>query len=181
MNTLHIVRGKPGAGKSTFAHDNFPGVLLLENDMFHMHNGEYEWQASRMKDAIAWCGSMAEKALENGMDVVVANTFTKCKYIDFYRKLAERWTAKFKVWRCIGHFQNVHGLTSSMVEGFEKSMEDWPGETIVQPKQNAKMSCEVFDLMTNEVYGRFIGIKQADMFIAGLGNEIAQQVQVRMI
>lgn len=136
MATLHIVRGIPGSGKSAFAQKNFPGVLLLENDMFHMHDGKYEWTASSMKNAIGWCVSMVETALENGMDVVVANTFTKQRYIDVYRKLAEKWTAKFKVYRCTGNFKNVHGLTDLMVKNFVSSMEDWPGETIVHPEQN---------------------------------------------
>lgn len=182
MSTLSIVRGWPGSGKSTFAKKSFPGVLLLENDMFHMHDGKYEWMASSMGNAIGWCASIAETALENGMDVVIANTFTKRKYIDFYRKLAEKWTAKFKVYRCNGHFKNVHSLTDSMVNGFEQSMEDWPGETMVQPEQNAKMTCEVFDLSTNEIYGQFPNIMQADSFLDGIaGTDLAAQVQIRTI
>lgn len=182
MSILHLVRGIPGSGKSSFAKRAFPGVLLLENDMFHMHNGEYEWMGSRMKDAIAWCGEMAETALKNSMDVVIANTLTRRSYIDFYRKLAEKWCARFKVWRCIGHFKNVHGLTDSMVKGFEDSMEDWPGETIVQPEQNEKMTCEVFDVSTNAAYGRFPDMRYADMFLDSLAEtDLASQVQIRLL
>jgi hypothetical protein len=68
-----------------------------------------------------------------------------------------------------------------MVARFEKSMEDWPGEIIVDPKCGEKMACEVFDLSTDEVYGRFPDLKMADTFIAGLEESLAQQVQVRQV
>lgn len=132
MATLHIIRGKPGSGKSTFAHNMFPGVLLLENDQYHMHNGVYDWHKENMPAAIDWCMDMARTALENGMDIVVANTFTRCVFIDAYKKLAEETGASFDVYRCTGNFKNVHGLTDSMVKNFEDSMEDWPGEITVE-------------------------------------------------
>ena len=179
MATLHIIRGKPGSCKSTFAKQRFPGILLLENDMFHMHDGDYDWHAENMKDAISWCAEMAETALANSMDVVIANTFTKRKYIEFYKKLADEHHAKFDVYRCTGNFKNVHGLTDSMVQKFEDSMEDWPGEILVRPER--RMACEVFDLSTDEVYGQFPSVREADMFIAGLNDELTAQVQIRQI
>ena len=134
--TLTIVRGAPGSGKSTYARTMCPGVLLVENDMFHMHDGKYCWSKDAMPDAIAWCISMAKTALENDMDVVVANTFTKRSFIAGYEQLARDFGAKFKVVRCIGHFNNVHGLDAKMVSRFEKSMEDWPGEVVYVPAQS---------------------------------------------
>ena len=181
MAILRIFRGAPGGGKSSAARQMFPGTLLLENDMYHMHDGVYDWHAESMKHAISWCGDMAKTALANNIDVIVANTFTKRKFIEFYQKLAETHKAKFEVYRCVGHFKNVHGLSDEMVKKFEDSMEDWPGETILEPKKNEKMACEVFDLSTDEVYGRFPDLKMADMFTAGLEESLAQQVQVRQV
>ena len=34
---LILYRGWPGAGKTSAAQRMFPGVLLIENDMFHIH------------------------------------------------------------------------------------------------------------------------------------------------
>ena len=132
---LILVRGIPGSGKSTFAQKMFPGTLLLENDMFHIHNGNYEWDSKKMPEAISWCTKMARTALERGMDVIVANTFTKKRFVQAYQKMAEECGADFQVYRCTGHFQNQHGLSGSMVAGFEKAMEDWPGETVVGPDE----------------------------------------------
>lgn len=135
---LILYRGHPGSGKSTSAQRMFPGVLLVENDMFHMHNGQYEWSKESMLKAISWCTNMVRTALENGLDVCVANTFTKRKFVDAYKKIAEEFGAEFTVYRCIGEFKNVHRLSEGMVAGFQKAMEDWPGEIIVDPAEKLK-------------------------------------------
>lgn len=179
MASLHIVRGWPGSGKSTFARKKFSGVLLLENDMFHMHNGVYDWHKEAMHDAIAWCSSTTRAALNNGMDVVVANTFTKRRFIEAYKKIADDCGASFDVYRCTGNFHNVHGLDESMVDSFKRSMEDWPGEIYVQPE--AKMTWEVYDLSNDEVHGQFPSLIDADMFLAGIDEDLAQRVHARPV
>ena len=135
---LNLFRGIPGGSKSTSAQRMFPGVLLVENDMFHIHNGRYEWKAENMPKAISWCSSMVRTALGSGMDVCVANTFTKKRFIQAYQKIAEGFGAEFHVYRCVGRFKNVHGLSEEMVAGFEKAMEDWPGEIVVDPAEKLK-------------------------------------------
>ena len=133
-NRLVIIRGVPGSGKTTFANVMFPGCLHLENDMFHIHSGKYEWSAKRQEDAINWCVSTASSALRCGMDVVVSNTFTKSRYIDPYRRIAEAIGCDFSVYRMTGSFQNVHGLNKELVESFRISFEDYPGELFVSPE-----------------------------------------------
>ncbi len=135
---LNLFRGWPGSGKSSAAQRMFPGVLLCENDMFHMHNGQYDWKAESMPKAISWCMDMVRTALENGLDVCVANTFTKRKFVDAYKKIAEELGAEFYVYRCTDHFQNQHGLSDSMVRSFEKAMEDWPGEKRIGTGEDLK-------------------------------------------
>ena len=99
--------------------------------MFHMHNGNYEWKAESMPKAISWSVDMVRTALQNKMDVCIANTFTKRKFVEAYKKIAEEFGAEFHVYRCIGNFQNTHGLGPKMVQKFKDAMEDWPGEIIV--------------------------------------------------
>ena len=113
-----MFRGEPGTGKTSAAYKMFPGVFHVENDMYLMHDGKYEWSRDGVKDAISWCRRMAKTALENGLDVVVANTFTKKKYVASYEKLALEHGAEFEVYRCTGNFKNVHGLDQEMVQSF---------------------------------------------------------------
>lgn len=131
MAILTLMKGAPGSGKSTTAKRMFPGTLLLENDQFLMRDGKYCWSKESVQDAIKWCTASVEIALKNGMDVVVANTFTKRRFIAAYEKLAMKYGAKFQVYRCTGNYQNVHGLNDEMVMSFKNAMEDWPGEIFV--------------------------------------------------
>lgn len=135
MAILRLCRGYPGSGKSTTAKKLFPGTLLLENDMFLIQDDQYKWSKEGVKNAIDLCIAMTRMALKNNSDVVVANTFTKARYVMAYKKIAEECGAKFVVYRCVGNFKNVHGLSDSMVENFKNAMEDWPGEIIVDPLQ----------------------------------------------
>ena len=133
MAILHLFRGVPGSGKSSAAMRMFPQVVRFENDMFCERDGTYQWSKERVKEAINWCIESVRNALEHGMDVVVANTFTKKRYIAAYEKIANEYGAKFEVYRCTGNFQNTHGLQSKLVDSFKDAMEDWPGETLVEP------------------------------------------------
>lgn len=141
MSILRIFRGKPGATKSSSAKMMFPDVLLVENDQFLISNGEYKWSPERVKDAINWCMQMVRTALENDVDICVANTFTKKQYIEAYKKIADEYGAKFEVYRCTGNFKNVHGLSDEMVQKFKNAMEDWPGEIIVNPVDMTATNC----------------------------------------
>ena len=131
---LRCVRGNPGSGKTRFAATHFPGVFHVENDMFLIKGNDYKWSPYGVKQAIVWCTDMVRNALEHKIDVIVCNTFTKRKFIQHYKDLAEQYDADFQVYRCTGNFKNVHGLDDAMVEKFKNAMEDWPGEIEVGPK-----------------------------------------------
>lgn len=137
MATLHLFRGWPGSGKTSAASRMFPGLAKFENDMYFEKDGKYQWTRFGLPSAIKWCNECIKKCLDLGMDCVVSNTFTKKSYIETYKKIADEHGAKFKVYRCIGEYKNVHGLPPSIVESFKSRMEDWPGETIVNPDNKA--------------------------------------------
>ena len=129
-NKLTIIRGIPGSGKSTYAKSHY-NCLILENDMFHIQDGEYMWDKDSMPEAISWCRRMCRNSLGLGMDVVVANTFTKRSAIEAYREIAEDCCADFEVVRCTGEHGSVHNVPKFVMEGMKRGFEDWPGEIIV--------------------------------------------------
>lgn len=130
MANLYLVRGIPGAGKSTFAKANFR-CLILENDMWHESDGKYQWNAKSMKDAVRWVMSTAEFMLANGRDVCVCNTFVKRASVEVYRKIVEKHAANFIVYRCTHDYGNIHNVPKHVLESMKAGFEDWPGEIVV--------------------------------------------------
>lgn len=82
---LYIIRGAPGAGKTTLAMQ-LNAFKVAADDWFDVHNGG-AFDASRLKDAHEWCQLSVRAKLRDGFPVVVHNTFTTERelkpYIDF--------------------------------------------------------------------------------------------------
>ncbi len=104
MKELYLLRGLPGCGKSTLAKQlvGGPGSLHLEADQYFMDNeGNYKFDASKLKDAHEWCQTEVEYAMRfgyrgNPVDyplgrIVVSNTFTQEWEMKPYYELAERY------------------------------------------------------------------------------------------
>lgn len=140
--SIHIIRGVPGSGKSTFASKAFPGVLHLENDMFHIQDSQYNFNPKNQGRAVQWCYDMAEMAMKNGMDVVVSNTFTLKKFIEPYVKLAQKYGYKFDVYNMMGQFDDVHHVPSDVKERMAKQFERWDGEIDVYVNLERCEECE---------------------------------------
>ena len=89
IKELILLRGLPGSGKSTLA--NLICNQHVEADMFFMQDGEYKFDASKLKQAHAWCQDKTEAWMRNGYNVVVSNTFTQEWEMEAYYKLAEKY------------------------------------------------------------------------------------------
>ena len=137
-NRLLIIRSIPGGGKTTFVNKMIPNILHLENDMFHYHSGEYEYNQYKMKEAINWCVRTCEDALKNKMDVVVSNTFVRQTFVDKYKRLAEKYGAQFIVYRMMGNFNNIHNVPQNVLDNMKNNFEDYPGEIKIYPLDNGE-------------------------------------------
>jgi energy-coupling factor transporter ATP-binding protein EcfA2 len=96
MKALFLLRGLPGAGKSTLAKSI--GGMHFEADMYFLdENSEYKFDPTKLRDAHAWCqGSVSNAMILNhttgeNEKIVVSNTFTQEWEMDAYYKLAEDW------------------------------------------------------------------------------------------
>lgn len=88
MKELFLLRGLPGAGKSTLAESI--GGMHMEADKFFMYEGKYEFDASKLKDAHAWCQNAVKVWMTNSVPkIVVSNTFTQTWEMDYYFELAK--------------------------------------------------------------------------------------------
>jgi predicted kinase len=89
MRTLILVRGLPGAGKSTFA--KLLGGIHIEADHYFMKDGEYKFDASKLKQAHEHCRTSTEGWMMEGYNIVVSNTFTQEWEMYTYYGLAEKY------------------------------------------------------------------------------------------
>ena len=71
-----LVRGLPGAGKTTEANKLNRPVCVAADDWF-MVDGEYKFDPKGLPDAHGWCLDQATQGLQAGLPVVVHNTFTQ--------------------------------------------------------------------------------------------------------
>lgn len=77
---LILIRGIPGAGKSTFARilTKHPNAVWFEADMWRGFGEARRYSEEYSHNAHAWCLGKAADALRNGRAiVVVSNTFAK--------------------------------------------------------------------------------------------------------
>jgi len=90
MKQLILLRGLPGSGKSTVAK-LFDKALHFEADMYFLDaDGNYQFDASKIKNAHNWCRHSVMDAMKEGHPiVVVSNTFTQEWEMEVYYLLAE--------------------------------------------------------------------------------------------
>jgi predicted kinase len=94
---LFLLRGLPGAGKSTLAK-----ILVGDKDYCHKEadmyfvdsEGKYKFDFSLIKEAHEWCQSEVEFLMKYEHTVVVSNTFTQEWEMQAYYDLAKKYGYK---------------------------------------------------------------------------------------
>ena len=124
MRQLVLLRGLPGAGKSTFA--NLLGGIHVEADQYFMQDGEYKFDASKLKQAHNWCKLRVEHSMEDGADkITVSNTFTQEWEMDAYFELAEKYG--YQTFCLIVEnrhdSKNIHGCPDDKIEQMRNRFE----------------------------------------------------------
>lgn len=128
MKTLILLRGVPGAGKSTLAKLLVDSEFChKEADMFFVDRlGKYKFEPSKIKEAHEWCKEKAEFLLRfNHSPVVISNTFTQEWEMDAYYELAEKHG--YQVFSLIVENRhggvNAHGCPDDKIEQMKERFE----------------------------------------------------------
>jgi predicted kinase len=108
MKELFLLRGLPGSGKSTLAKSL--GGIYIEADLYFTNLvGEYEFDATKLKEAHAWCQNAVNVWMRSGLPkVIVSNTFTQEWEMQPYFDLAKEHG--YQVYSLI--VENRHGGVS---------------------------------------------------------------------
>lgn len=122
-NEIVLIRGLPGSGKTTKA-TVMNGYRHLEADQFLEVNGEYVYDASKIRLAHDWCVSTAKECLEQGLNVVVSNTFVRLWEMKRYIDLG----FPFRIIEMKEKYQNIHGVPQEKINLMAKSWEELPAK-----------------------------------------------------
>jgi len=89
MPTCFIMRGLPGAGKSTLA--SRLGASIVSNDKFFTdENGEYKFNKDAISSAVAQCKTEFSYLLDYQQDVVVDNCNSRHWEYEWFVEKAEK-------------------------------------------------------------------------------------------
>ena len=124
MKELFLLRGLPGAGKSTLAESI--GGMHMEADKYFMYEGKYEFDITRLKDAHDWCQNAVSVWMTNSVPkITVSNTFTQDWEMKPYFDLAEKHG--YRVYSLIVENRhegvNEHGVPEEKLEQMKNRFE----------------------------------------------------------
>ena len=129
MKELFLLRGLPGSGKSTLAK-SLDGIHI-EADQFFMIDGEYRFDASKLKEAHNNCLTRVKSYMyiysskDTSERLIVSNTFTQEWEMEEYYKLAEKYG--YKVFSIIVENRhggvNQHGVPADKLEQMKNRFE----------------------------------------------------------
>ena len=132
---LILVRGVPGSGKTTCAKTlvDWYNYAIEADQYFVRIDGVYDFNPKLLKNAHDWCYNEVVDVLRNDPKetVSVANTFTRVWEMQRYIDFAKANNIPFKVVRCTGRYQNVHGVPDKKVQEMLERFEDYEGEELM--------------------------------------------------
>lgn len=129
MKTLYLLRGLPGAGKSTLA--KVLGGIHIEADQYFMEDGKYKYDHAKIKLAHNYCQTQTAAWMNtDGTQVpvdkiIVSNTFTQEWEMKPYYEMAEKYG--YRVYSLVVENRhgcgNKHNVPDEVLEKMENRFE----------------------------------------------------------
>jgi predicted kinase len=134
-----ILRGIPGAGKSTYTQKHFPDAIVCSADNFFVNKqtGEYKFKPELIGHAHNACRRKFEQAIKTKEPLIVVDcTNTMLKEFQPYIQLAQANDYEVEVVRLqvspeTSATRNLHGVPLKNILKIQQRFADYPGEQIV--------------------------------------------------
>jgi len=120
MAVLNIVRGIPGAGKSTYARTKFPNMMLLETDMFMYQNGEYNFDYDKHREVIDCIEEFRDQCMDQFQcDLCLTGVFSSTRSLIGHIIAAVDNNYDMNVVTLYTQFNGLHNVPEDVVQNFK--------------------------------------------------------------
>lgn len=122
---LILIRGLPGSGKSTLANELQSHAHCEADKFFEDFQGDYHYDASKIKAAHEYCIAKAYNHLRLNQSVVVSNTFVKLWQLEPYFNMARTLQVSVQVIECKANFGSIHNAPQEVIERMRAEWEEY--------------------------------------------------------
>lgn len=133
-----VMRGCPGAGKSYFLKESFPGAFVCSaNDFFTDEVGNYSFVGESVPKSHEYCRAVFKMAIRKSFPLIaVDNTAIKLWEFEEYVEIAKRHGYQVKVIRIdtdpqIAAARNIHGVSEEKVLKLYEGIESYEEEIVM--------------------------------------------------
>lgn len=126
MQTLYLIRGIPGSGKTTLARQMLAcgivdAIFAADDWMDRDKHGNYKFNPASLPYAHKMCYENTRSALNAGLNVAVHNTFTTHKEMEPYKALAKN--IQLVILHCKGEWKSVHNVPDETIQRMRNRFE----------------------------------------------------------
>lgn len=123
----HIIRGLPGAGKSTRAA-RMGCLVISPQDMYATRGGVYRFREGQGCRAVGWATAIALLAMEAGVDLAIAEVLPRRADVAYWANLARRHGYEVRITDLsitpdLSDRRNVHGVPRTVIDQMAEAWE----------------------------------------------------------
>ena len=129
----HIIRGLPGAGKSTRAA-RLGCLVISPQDMYATRAGVYRFREGQDVEAIGWAAKIVMLAMAAGVDLAIAEVLPRREDVAYWANLARRHGYDVRVTDLhitpdLSDRRNVHDVPRPVIDAMGEAWEACDVET----------------------------------------------------